>query len=287
MVLLFIVSFVWAFSFGLIKGNLTGIDSNLVAFIRMSISTIIFLPLFRYRNISFKKASTLFFIGLIQFGLMYISYIKAFQFLEAHQVALFTIFTPIYITILNDILKKCLNLKFQLNAALAVIGTSVIVYSNIGDSSFLTGFFIIQLSNISFAAGQVFYKRVTRNSKTDDKNVYFILYAGALFITGLASLITVDYAQISISTKQWLTLLYLGILPSGICFFLWNVGVKYTNLGAVAVMNNLKIPLAVICSIVFFHESSDYIRLAIGTFIIIASLLINKYYKTNSVVKQT
>ncbi|MCD4830136.1 MAG: EamA family transporter [Candidatus Cloacimonetes bacterium] len=283
MIILLVVSFIWAFSFGLIKGNLTGIDSNLVAFIRMSIAAAIFLPIMKYKNIDYRHAGKLFLVGMVQFGLMYIFYIKAYQYLQAHQVALFTIFTPIYVTILNDVLKKRVNLKFQLNASLAVIGTAVIVYSNLGDSSFLTGFFIIQLSNVCFAAGQVFYKRIMQPSEPGDRNVYFVLYLGALFITGLASLLTADFAHVSISGKQWLTLLYLGVLPSGICFFLWNVGVKHTNLGAVAVMNNVKIPLAVICSIAFFHESADYTRLAIGTLVILASLTINKYYKMNTV----
>ncbi|MFC1851208.1 EamA family transporter [candidate division CSSED10-310 bacterium] len=50
MVYLIIVSLVWAFSFGLIKGNLTDLDSNFVAFARLLISFIIFLPWLRLKR---------------------------------------------------------------------------------------------------------------------------------------------------------------------------------------------------------------------------------------------
>ena len=48
MVFLLLVSLIWAFSFGLIKGNLTGLDSNFVAFCRMFVSLLIFLPFLKY-----------------------------------------------------------------------------------------------------------------------------------------------------------------------------------------------------------------------------------------------
>ena len=44
MLQLIFVSFLWAFSFGLIKSQLTGLDSNLVAALRLWISFLIFLP---------------------------------------------------------------------------------------------------------------------------------------------------------------------------------------------------------------------------------------------------
>ena len=42
-------------------------------------------------------------IGVVQFGLMYITYIYSYQFLESFEIAIFTIFTPIYVTLINDL----------------------------------------------------------------------------------------------------------------------------------------------------------------------------------------
>jgi len=42
MIYLLLVSIAWAFSFGLIKGNLAGVDSNFVSFARMAFSLLVF-----------------------------------------------------------------------------------------------------------------------------------------------------------------------------------------------------------------------------------------------------
>jgi drug/metabolite transporter (DMT)-like permease len=64
-------------------------------------------------------------------------------------------------------------------------------------------------------------------------------------------------------TQTWI-LVYLGIVASGVGFFLWNLGATRVSAGTLAVMNNAKIPLAVACSLLFFGESADLPRLLLG-----------------------
>jgi drug/metabolite transporter (DMT)-like permease len=59
-------------------------------------------------------------------------------------------------------------------------------------------------------------------------------------------------------------LLYLGAVPSAIGFFLWNFGARRVNAGTLAVFNNVKIPLAIVVSLVFFKEDAEWVRLAAG-----------------------
>jgi drug/metabolite transporter (DMT)-like permease len=69
-------------------------------------------------------------------------------------------------------------------------------------------------------------------------------------------------------------LLYLGLIASGLGFFLWNRGATRVDAGTLAVMNNAKIPLAVACSLLFFGESPDanMLRLAISAGFFAAAL---------------
>jgi drug/metabolite transporter (DMT)-like permease len=76
------------------------------------------------------------------------------------------------------------------------------------------------------------------------------------------------------------TLLYLGILASGICFFLWNYGAVKVNSGLLAVMNNLKVPLGMLFSIAIFGEEGNLISLLVGGSLIIAAGYI-AYYSEN------
>ncbi len=45
-------------------------------------------------------------IGAVQFGGMYLFYIAAFHYLPSHQVALFTATTPIYVVLIDGLMKK-------------------------------------------------------------------------------------------------------------------------------------------------------------------------------------
>lgn len=278
MLYLLIVSFIWAFSFGLIKGNLTNLDPNFVAFARIFISFIIFVPFLKLKHIDRKFAGKMILTGLFQYGVMYIAYITSYQFLEAYQVALFTIFTPLYVTLLNDILKKHFHPLFMFSALLAVVGMGIVVYDKFGQGTFLTGFLLVQVSNICFAAGQVFYKReMNKRKDIEDRHIFALLYFGASIITALSAGFTTKWTAIRLDTDQWLSLLYLGVLASGVCFFLWNYGAKKTDIGALAVFNNVKIPLAVAVSMLFFNETGDILRLSIGGSIIISALLLNEF----------
>lgn len=279
MIYLLLVSLVWAFSFGLIKGNLAGLDSNFVSFCRMVVSLVVFLPFIKFRKISVKLGLKLALVGAVQFGLMYITYIAAFKSLNAFEVALFTIFTPIYVVLIEDVLEKKTNPIYLLTAAAAVAGTWIIKGQELLSPDILKGFLLVQVSNLCFALGQVAYRRImARHSGLKDLDIFGMLYLGATALTLAATLAFVPLASISLDTKQILTLLYLGIIASGFSFYLWNLGARKVNVGALAIFNDLKIPLAVAVSLIFFKEQADITRLLIGGSIMLLALAVNERY---------
>jgi drug/metabolite transporter (DMT)-like permease len=253
MVLLLIVSLIWAFSFGLIKRFLVGVDSTFVSAARLGLALLVFLPILRWRGLSWRVALTLAAIGAVQFGVMYLAYIESFRYLRAYEAALFTITTPIFVTLIADALDRTLRPRALLAALLAVVGTGIVTLQSTDLSVTLTGFSLVQLSNASFALGQVFYRRVrARQPDLRDRDVFALLYAGAFAValTGMAA----KRVSIELTSPQLLTLLYLGVLASGVGFFLWNVGATRVTAGTLAVMNNAKVPLAVAVSLLFFDE---------------------------------
>ena len=90
---LLIVSVIWAFSFGLIKKYLPGLDPNLVAFLRLALASLVFLPFLRRRELAPSLLLRLVLLGGLQFGVMYVAYLASYRYLQAYQVALFTIIT--------------------------------------------------------------------------------------------------------------------------------------------------------------------------------------------------
>jgi len=273
---LLLVSLLWAFSFGLIKGELIGLPSSSVAFVRLFIAFAIFAPFLRIRNLRLIDGAKLLLIGAVQYGLMYITYIQAFQHLQAHEVALFTVFTPIYVTLINDLFERRLCLTSLSAVLLAVAGGVVIKYQELGSPELWIGLLLMQIANLSFAFGQIFYRRTmaTLPSKPADLHVFGLLYLGAALTAALATLGS-DWSTFELTLKQASSLLYLGIVASGLGFFLWNIGARRVSAGALAIFNNLKIPLGILVSVLVFGESTNWVRLLIGGALMATALFIN------------
>lgn len=277
MIYLFIVSIIWAFSFGIIKDALTGLNPNTVAFVRLAISFVLFAPFLRLKSIDRKLALKLMGIGAIQYGLMYITYIYSFQYLKSFQVALFTIFTPLYVTLIHNVYQKHFYKLNFLTTLLTIVGTAIVNGQNLLQWELWIGFLFVQVSNICFAYGQIAYKQLlTKRPQIKDQHIFALLYLGAALITAISSLIFADWSKTVFTQKQVLALLYLGLIASGIGFFLWNFGARRTNAGALAIFNDLKIPLAVTVSLLVFGEKTNIPNLLTGGALVLAALVINE-----------
>ena len=123
---------------------------------------------------------------------------------------------------------------------------------------------------------------MAHNTEIKDQNIFAIMYVGGLAVTLLAATFTFDISTFHVSGNQILALLYLGVLASGLCFFMWNRGATQVNVGTLAVFNNGYIPLAVVFSILFFGETADLFRLSIGTILILLAIAINEKTPANA-----
>jgi len=265
MILLIAVSFVWAFSFGLNKG-LAGLDSTAVAVIRLAISLAVFAPFFRPPRIGAAPVLRLALIGAVQFGAMYVLYQRSYAHLHAYEVALFTITTPVLVTLIDAAVERRWRARYFAAAALSVAGAGVVLWRSVGDSGIVGGFVLVQLANLCFAGGQVAWRRERARLPADlsDASVFALPFAGAVALALSVSLLSTDWRSFTATPAQWATLAYLGGVASGACFFLWNLGATRVNAGALAACNNAKIPLGIACALVVFGEKADIARLLVG-----------------------
>lgn len=275
---LLIVSFIWAFSFGLIKGQLTSLDANFVAAARLGLSLLVFLPFLRLRGLPRGVGLRLAMTGALQYGVMYIAYLYAFQYLQAYEVALFTIFTPIYVTLINDAARRRFQPVSLLAALLAVGGSVVVQQASLMRTQMLAGFIIVQVSNLAFAGGQIAYRQLLASRPViKDRQVFALLYLGGALTALVPALFTTPWHSLALSASQAWSLLYLGVIASGLAFFLWNTGARRVNAGALAVLNNLKIPLAVAVSLLVFGEQAHLPSLLLGGAVMLAALALNAW----------
>jgi drug/metabolite transporter (DMT)-like permease len=277
MLYLWVVSLIWAFSFGLIKSGLASVDSNFVAALRLGISFLVFLPFFRPRTVGRGLAARLILCGAVQYGGMYVAYLAAFHYLKAYEVALFTILTPLYVTLLNDLLHRRVNWVSLGAVALTVTGAWIVQGGGALSAGAWLGFLLVQASNLCFAFGQIYYRRLLGRQVVNERQIFALPYLGGLLAAGLAAAWLTPWRSLAVSPNQWLMLAYLGAIASGLGFFLWNVGARKVNAGALAIFNDLKIPLAVVVSLVFFGESANLLNLLLGGGLALLALLLNEW----------
>jgi len=273
---LFAVTLLWAFSFSLIGVYLAGqVDAWFSVLIRIALATLVFLPFLKFKQTPKPLALKLMLIGAIQLGVMYSFYYHSFLFLSVPEVLLFTVMTPIYITLLNDALEKKFNPRFFIVALIAVFGAVAIRYEDL-NNNFLIGLLLVQAANICFATGQVTYKRLMVNNTLDDKAIFGWFFIGALIVAVICYVLFGDASKLPSTFTQWGVLIYLGIIASGLGYFAWNKGATLVNVGALAVMNNLLIPAGIIINVLIWNRDADIVRLSIGAAIMLVALLVNQ-----------
>lgn len=270
------VTLLWAFSFSLIGVYLAGhVDPWFSALTRTVLAGLVFLPLLKLKGVPLQLALKLMVIGAFQLGLMYCFYYQSFLYLSVPEVLLFTVLTPIYVTLLYDASAKRFHFKYLLSALLAVLGAMTIKYQGISNN-FVFGFLIVQGANLSFAIGQVAYKRLmaVQEEPIKQSQVFGLFYFGATMIALPMYLLFGDTTKLPTTATQWSILAYLGIVASGLGYFAWNKGATLVSSGTLAVMNNALVPLGLIVNLLIWNREADLMRLALGGFMIGVSVWI-------------
>ncbi|MGC9401849.1 DMT family transporter [Vibrio genomosp. F10] len=282
------VTLLWAFSFSLIGVYLAGqVDSWFSVWIRVALASLVFIPFTQFRGVANTLKLKLMCIGGIQLGLMYCFYYQSFLLLSVPEVLLFTVFTPIYVTLIYDLLKQRFSPWYLVTAAIAVSGAAFIKFSGVNDN-FLLGFLVVQGANLCFAIGQVSYKYVMEQEATElpHHSIFGYFYFGALCVATIAFALMGNIDNLPTTSLQWGVLIYLGVIASGAGYFLWNKGACLVNAGALAVMNNLLVPAGLIVNIVIWNRDVDLVSLSIGGLIILLSLWVNETWVKKRVEQQ-
>ncbi len=274
---LMFVTVLWAFSFSLIGVYLAGkVDSYFAVLMRIMLAGLIFLPFTRWQGLPGRLKGGITLVGSLQFGVTYICLYQSFLYLSVPEVLLFTIFTPLYVTLLDDAINRRFSPAPLVATVIAVIGAGVIRYDGLSDD-FITGFILLQIANLAFAAGQVGYANLMKRYPVElpawRSFGYFFL--GALLVVLPGFLVLGNPDKLPTTGLQWGILVWLGLAASGLGFYLWNKGACQVDAGTLGIMNNALVPAGLIVNILIWNRDVDLTRLAIGGAIIGLSLWVN------------
>lgn len=276
MIYLIAITCLWAFSFSLIGVYLAGqVDAYFSVLTRVALAALVFLPFLR--RIPLKPAVGLMMLGAIQLGCMYLFYYQSFLLLTVPEVLIFTILTPVYVTLIFDLMKGRFSVRYLITAIIAVIGAAIIRYNGVGSQIF-TGFLVVQGANICFALGQVGYKVMIERSelKLPQRSVFGYFYLGALLVTVVSWFLLGNPAKLPTTSTQWGILIYLGLIASGLGYFFWNKGATRVDAGTLAIMNNALVPAGLIVNLLIWNRDANLLRLALGGGVLLFSLVLHE-----------
>lgn len=277
MALLIITTVLWAFSFSLYGEYLAGhIDSYFSVLMRVGLAALVFLPFLRTRGHGLKTIGLYMLVGAMQLGIMYMLSFRAYLYLTVSELLLFTVLTPLYITLIYDLMsRRRLRWGYALSALLAVIGAGIIRYDQV-TNHFWTGLLLVQLSNISFAIGMVGYKRLMETRPMPQHNAFAWFYLGAFLVAVVAWFALGNVQKLPETNLQWSILVFLGVVASGIGYFMWNYGATQVDAGTLGIMNNMHVPAGLLVNLAIWQEQPHWPSFILGGSVIVASLWVHR-----------
>lgn len=272
------VTVLWAFSFSLIGEYLAGrVDSDFAVLARVAVAALVFLPFTLWRGLPRRLLAGFWLAGALQFGVTYLCLYRSFQVLTVPEVLLFTVLTPIYVTLLDDVLARRFS-PWALVAALVAVGGGVVIRFERLEGEYLIGFLLLQLANLTFAAGQVLCRQLLMRYPTEQPLHRFFghFFLGALVLVVPSFLLFGNPDKLPSTALQWGILLWMGLFATALGLFWWVKGSVKVDAGTLAVMNELHVPAGLVVNLLIWNRDADLPRLAVGGAIILASLWLNR-----------
>ena len=275
---LLIVTLIQAFSFSLIGEYLAGhVDSYFAVLVRVVLAGLVFIPLTRWRQVEPGFMRGMLLIGALQFGITYVCLYLSFRVLTVPEVLLFTILTPLHVTLIEDALNRRFNPWALVAAMVAVSGAAVIRFDSIS-GDFFKGFLLLQLANFTYAAGQVLYRRLVARYPTELPHYrrFGFFYLGALAVVLPAFLAFGKADFLPDAPLQWAVLVFLGLVSTALGMYWWNKGACLVTGGTLAVMNNLHVPVGLLLNLLIWNQHEPLGRLFLGAGVILLAVWISR-----------
>lgn len=277
MPLLIITTLLWAFSFSLIGVYLAGqVDSYFAVLARLFLAALVFLPFLRWRGYRPLPLLLYMAVGACQLGIMYMISYRAYLYLSVPEFLLFTVMTPLYVTLVYDLMRRRrLRWGYAFSALLAVAGAAIIRYDGVSEH-YWHGLLLVQAANLMFAVGQVGYKRLMEVYPMPQHTAFSWFYLGSFIVALIGFVLFGNPRQLPTTSLQWGVLVWLGVGASALGYFMWNYGATQVDAGTLGIMNNFHVPAGLLVNFAIWQQQPHWPSFIIGGAVITASLWVHR-----------
>ena len=104
------------------------------------------------------------------------------------------------------------------------------------------------------------------------------------FVLSAVSLVIFGENDLQVTTQGWLSVLYLGVISTTVCYLLQTACQKYVDETKAAIVLSMESVFGTIFSIIILHEVIT-LRMVIGCAIILAAVIISNLSETEGEAK--
>ena len=167
------------------------------------------------------------------------------------------------------ILKKKIGAKGIIGAILSVIGVALLSLN--GNLTLGLGDALTLICAIGFAFQIFFTSEFVKKYPASVLNMVQMITA---FILSAVSMVVFGETDFQVTTQGWLSVLYLGVISTTLCYLLQTACQKYVDETKAAIVLSMESVFGTIFSIIILHEIITP-RMVIGCVIILAAVIIS------------
>lgn len=167
------------------------------------------------------------------------------------------------------ILKKKIGVKGIIGAFMSVAGVALLSLN--GDLTVSLGDGLTLLCAVGFAFQIFFTGEFVKKYRATVLN--FVQMATA-FVLSVVSMFCFGETNFQVTSKGWLSVLYLGVISTTVCYLLQTASQKYVDETKSAIILSMESVFGTLFSIIILHEVITP-RMVVGCIIILAAVIIS------------
>lgn len=167
------------------------------------------------------------------------------------------------------ILKKKVGFKGIIGAAMAVVGVGVLSLNSGFSLGLGDGLTII--CAVGFAFQIFFTSEFVKKYRATALNFIQMLTA---FVLSLICMFAFGETSFQVSSKGWMSVLYLGVISTTLCYLLQTASQRYVDETKAAIILSMESVFGTVFSIIILHEMIT-LRMVMGSVIILAAVIIS------------
>ena len=177
------------------------------------------------------------------------------------------------------ILKKKIGAKGIIGAILSVVGVALLSLN--GNLTLGLGDALTLICAVGFAFQIFFTSEFVKKYPVSVLNMVQMITA---FVLSAVSLVFFGETDFQVTTQGWLSVLYLGVISTTLCYLLQTACQRYVDETKAAIVLSMESVFGTIFSIIILHEVIT-LRMVIGCAIILAAVIISNLSETEGEAK--